>query len=139
MTELLGHVLVPVANEDDAAATARALAPYSPSRVTALHVVEKGGGVPDKTPVEQSEQIAEAAFEAIRETFPDAGGEKAYGRDVVASILDAATDLGATAVAFRPREGSRLTRFLSGDLSERLVTESELPVLALPREEDSEE
>ena len=49
---LLGHVLLPVANEDDAPATAKALEPYEPSSVTALYVVEKGGGVPDKTPVE---------------------------------------------------------------------------------------
>ncbi len=139
MTDLLGHVLVPVANEEDAVATARALTPYSPARVTALHVVEKGGGVPDKTPVEQSEQIAEVAFDAVRDVFPDAESETAYGRDVVASILDAAADLEVTAVAFRPREGGRLARFLSGNLSERLITESELPVLALPRAEDHEE
>jgi len=139
MTGLLEHVLVPVANEEDADATARALAPYDPSRVTALHVVEKGGGVPDKTPVEQSEQIAEAAFEAVRGTFPEAAGETTYGRDVVASILEAAAELGVTAIVFRPREGGRLVRFLSGDLSERLVVESELPVVALPRVEDHEE
>jgi nucleotide-binding universal stress UspA family protein len=138
MTKLLEHVLVPVANEEDAAATARALAPYGPSRVTALHVVEKGEGVPDKTPVEQSEQIAEAAFEVIRETFPEAESETAYGRDVVASVLEAATDLGVTVIVFRSREGGRLARFLSGNLSERLVAESELPVLALPRAGDSE-
>jgi hypothetical protein len=50
--DLLAHVLLPVANEEDALATATALEPYRPERVTALHVVEKGGGVPDKTPVE---------------------------------------------------------------------------------------
>jgi len=59
-TDLLGHVLLPIANEEDALSTARALEPYAPERVTALHVVEKGGGVPDKTPVEQSEELAAA-------------------------------------------------------------------------------
>jgi nucleotide-binding universal stress UspA family protein len=139
MAELLEHVLVPVANDEDAAATARALAPYSPSRVTALHVVEKGGGVPDKTPVEQSEAIAEEAFAALRETFPEAAGELAYGRDVVEAILDAAEELDASAIAFRPREGGRLVQLLSGDLSQRLVTDSELPVVALPVDETEEE
>jgi nucleotide-binding universal stress UspA family protein len=132
-------VLVPVANDEDAAATARALAPYDPARVTALHVVEKGEGVPDKTPVEQSETIAEESFAALRETFPEAAGEIAYNRDVVEAILDAAEELGASAIAFRPREGGRLVQLLSGDLSQRLVTDSELPVVALPVEEESEE
>jgi hypothetical protein len=134
MSGLLEHVLVPVANDEDAAATARALAPYDPARVTALHVVEKGEGVPDKTPVEQSETIAEESFAALRETFPEAAGEIAYNRDVVEAILDAAEE-----IAFRPREGGRLVQLLSGDLSQRLVTDSELPVVALPVEEESEE
>lgn len=70
--DLLEHVLLPVANEADAQATARELEPYHPGHVTALHVVEKGGGVPDKTPVEQSEQLAEDSFAAVRTVFPDA-------------------------------------------------------------------
>jgi len=69
---LLDNVLLPVANEDDARITARKLEPYSPSHVTVVHVVEKGEGVPDKTPVEQSEGVAEKSYEAVRETFPDA-------------------------------------------------------------------
>lgn len=56
--ELLANVLLPVANEEDALATATALEPHQPDHVTALHAVEKGEGVPDKTPVEQSEESA---------------------------------------------------------------------------------
>ncbi|MWG35158.1 universal stress protein [Halomarina oriensis] len=129
---LLGHVVVPVADADDARATARALAPYTPDAVTVLHVVEKGEGVPDKTPVEQSESIAADAFDAFHETFPDATAEVRYGRDVVATVLDAGRDLDATAVAFRPRGGSRFVQLLSGDRTLTFVTESDLPVLALP-------
>lgn len=135
MVNLLGHVLVPVAHEDDARTTCRALEPYDPERVTALHVVEKGEGVPDKTPVEQSEQLAGDAFEAVRETFPDAGTETTYGRDVADAIIDVAGDLDASAIAFRPREGGRIARLLSGDLTTQLVTEADRPVVALPRGE----
>jgi nucleotide-binding universal stress UspA family protein len=134
--ELLAHVLLPVANEADATATATALAPYSPEHVTAVHVVEKGEGVPDKTPVEQSEELAAEAYAAVQTVFPDADTHTAYGRDVTAAIVKAGEAVGASVIAYRPRTGSRLMQFLSGDLSQQLVASATLPVLALPRAAD---
>ena len=136
---LLGHVLLPVAYEEDAVATARALEPYNPEKVTAVHVVEKGGGVPDKTPVEQSKEIAEESYAAVRTVFPDADGRTAYARNVVDAIFDSAEEVGATAVAYRSRGGNRLMQFLSGDMSLKLVTKADRPVIALPREPDDTE
>lgn len=133
--ELLEHVLLPVANEEDALETALALEPYQPNRVTALHVVEKGGGVPDKTPVEQSESLASESFAAVRTVFPDADEHTAYGRDIVAKIFEAAEEVGASAVAYRSRGGGRIMQFLSGDVSLKLVTKADRPVIALPRED----
>lgn len=130
--DLLGHVLLPVANEDDALATAQALEPYDPERVTTLHVVEKGEGVPDKTPVGQSEEVAEASYAAVRSVFPDADDRTAYGRDVVDAIFEVAATVDASVVAYRSRGGNRLIQFLSGDRSLRLVTEANRPVIALP-------
>lgn len=131
--ELLSHVLVPVAHEEDVQKTAEALKPYNPEQVTALHVVEKGMGVPDKTPVEQSEEIAEKSYAAVREVFPDANEHTAYARDIVGAIFDAAADVDASAIAYRSRGGNRIMHFLSGDLSIKLVTRAECPVIALPR------
>jgi nucleotide-binding universal stress UspA family protein len=130
--DLMSHPLVPVADEADARATARALEPYAPDRVTVANVVEKGDGVPDKTPVEQSERVATAAVEAFRERFPSADHRVVYDRDVVGAILDLADEIDASAVAFRPRGGSRLVQFLSGDKTLRFVTESDRPVVAVP-------
>lgn len=136
--DLLGHALLPVANEDDALATARALEPYDPDRVTALHVVEKGEGVPDKTPVEQSEELAAESYAAVRSVFPDAEEHTAYGRNVAEEIFDAVDAVGATAIVYRARGGNRLMRFLSGDLSTKLVTDAPVPVVALPRAESDD-
>ena len=137
-SDLLGHVLLPVANENDALETAKALEPYEPDQVTALHVVEKGGGTPDKTPVEQSEALAAESYAAVRSVFPDAGDHTAYARDVAGAIFDAAEEVNASAIAYHSRGGNRLMQFLSGDISLKLVTNADRPVIALPRENGEE-
>ena len=135
--DILAHVLLPVAHEADALATATALEPYGPANVTALHVVEKGGGVPDKTPVEQSEDLAAESYAAVRSVFPDADDHTAYGRDIAAKIFEAADEVDASAIAYRSRGGNRLMQFLSGDISVTLVTQANRPVIALPQEEET--
>lgn len=135
---LLAHVLLPVAHEEDARATAVALEPYRPDRVTALHVVEKGGGAPDKTPVEQSEELAEESYAAVRAVFPNADDRTAYARDIVGAVFDVADDVGASAIAYRSRGGNRLMQYLSGDVSLKLVTNADRPVIALPRTDSDE-
>ena len=132
--DLLENVLLPVAHEDDARKTALALEPYDPTGVTVLHVVEKGGGVPDKTPVEQSEELAAESFDAVRNVFSEADDHTVYARNVVEAIFDAADEVDASAIAYRSRGGNRLLQFLSGDRSLKLVTQARRPVIALPVE-----
>lgn len=136
--ELLTHVLLPVVDETDAKQTATALEPYDPDHVTALHVIEKADGAPDKTPVEHSEMVAEEAYAAVRDVFPEADEHTAYARDVVESIFDAAEEVNASAIAYRSRGGNRLLQFLSGDHSLKLVTQADRPVIALPQAETDE-
>ena len=131
-TQLTRHVLVPIADQEDARTTARVLEPYEFGRITVLHVVEKGEGVPDKTPVEQSEQVAAEAFDAFRETFPDAETEVTYSRDVVEGIIEVADEVDASAIVFRPRGGARVLQWLAGDRSLRLITEADRPVVSVP-------
>lgn len=134
------HVAVPVATEADAEATSAALAPYlsTVERVTAVHVIEKGGGAPDKAPLEKRQSDA-AEFLAVVESRLGADvavdTDIVYGTDVADALFDAATDVGADAIAFRARGGSRLVRLLSGDTATRLVTDPRLPVVSLPDRE----
>jgi len=132
---LLDNVILPVATEKDARVTAEQLAIYNPTRVTALHVIEKGQGVPDKTPVEQSKETAERSFAAVREEFPDADEHTMYARDVVGAIFEAAKEVDASAIAYRSRSKNRIVQFLSGDLSLKLITKADCPVIALPQVE----
>lgn len=136
---LTDHLVVPVANEEDARATATALKEYPYDRLTVVHVVEKGGGSPDKLSVEQAKMLAEDSFVAFRSIIPDIETEITYDTDVVKAINDLAIGCEANAIAFRPRGGSRLVQLISGDKALRLVTKTELPVIALPDEEEEEQ
>lgn len=138
--DLFETVLVPVADPDDAAATARAVHRYShpESEIIVTHVVEKGEGVADKTSVEQREQYAEDAYETFLEEFPDGWGTlqfvTLYGRNVAETIIEGAADVEASLIAFTPRGGSRWARLVSGDVARNLIENSEIPVIMLPEQ-----
>ncbi|WP_121823110.1 universal stress protein [Halostella salina] len=141
---LFRRVVVPVASEEDAAATAASIAPHidaAGGEVVAVFVVEKAGGAPDKASVEQREQHAETAFTRFRADLGDVNIETEirYGTDVAAAIVEAARDADANAIAFTPRGGSRWVKLLTGDVSADLIAASDRPVVVLPdRTEDGE-
>ena len=132
MTDLFERILLPVAGDEDAAATVRAVAPYVHDEVVALHVVEKAGGAPDKASVEQRELEADAAFDVLRNGLGDIETEIRYGTDVADTIFAAATDHDVSAIVVTPRGGSRIVRLLTGDVAMKLVTDSDRPVVVLP-------
>jgi len=136
---LFENVLVPIASEADAEASVRAVVPHLESaggEATLVHVVEKAGGAPDKASVEQREQYAEKLFDVARTTAAgsdvELGTEITYGTDVAETIIDQANDLGASAIVFTPRGGSRWIKLLTGDVALSLMSESNLPVITLP-------
>ena len=128
---LTAHLVVPVANADDAHATAKSLREYPHGEVTVVHVIEKTGGAPDKLSLEQAEGLAEESFVAFQEVMSDVKAELVYAEDVVEGIVDLAVAVDDSAIAFRPRGGSRLVQLLAGDRALKLVTKPDLPVIAL--------
>jgi len=141
--ELLERIVVPVANEADAEVTCSTLIPYMRDReseIVVLHVIEKAGGYIDKAPLEARQEQAVRTFDLVRREFVtsdlDLETELRYGTDVTETILDAAEDLGASAVVLTPRAGDgpreRLSAYLSGDVGYNLLKNDRLPVVVLP-------
>ena len=140
---LLESVVVPIAGPVDATETARSLQPHVPSGATVqpVHVVEKGGGAPDKASVTHMEEYAEEVFEEFRDEFAaddvDLDCTILYGRSVVGAVLQHATETDASSIAFTPRGGSWWRRVLTGDKTRKFVNRSDIPVLTFPRRPDA--
>lgn len=139
MGALLDRVLLPVASEADAVASAHALDNQQYGDVVVVHVIEKAGGAVDKAGVEQRELEAEEMFDAARDVLGDVETDVYYGTDVVETIFDAAADVDASAVVVTPRGGNRLIRLITGDVALKLVTENDRPVVVLPDDEATDE
>lgn len=138
------RVIVPVGNQEDAAATARALRPYldeGQRNVVALHVIEKAGGALDKASVEQRERDAMAIFATLRDGLEGSAVELEttirYGTDVAGTVIEAAHESGATAIVFTPRGGSRWAKLLTGDVTHHLVEQTDVPIIVLPDREET--
>ncbi|MUV58574.1 universal stress protein [Halogeometricum sp. CBA1124] len=139
---LLERVVVPVADERDAVATVTALSRHldDVQSVVAVHVIEKGGGVADKAPMAKRKADAAEILAAVESRLGDAVTVEtrvAFGTNVADTIVETALDADATAIAFCPRGGNRLVRFLSGDTAARLVSAPALPVVSLTAGRDT--
>ncbi len=133
------RIIAPVANPDDVTRTVRAVKGHldpSRSKLTFVNVIEKGGGAIDKAPVEAQRENAEDAFavlEAELEEPFEVDTKVRYGTDVVEEIIDSADEMDATAILFVPRPGGTIARFLSGNITSKLVNNNSYATIVLPR------
>jgi len=140
VTDLLERVVIPVASEAVAEQTAtvaeRYLDPVSEVRV--VHVVQDEQAFAEASEAEW-EAFAEDAFERFRDVY---GGEVEteirHGTDIAETIVEVADDVGASAILFVPRGGSRWRQLMSGDVARELVSDSDCPVVALPRPDEDD-
>lgn len=142
MARLLDRIVVPVATVEDAQTTATAIAAQLAGQVgsiVGIHVIEKGGGVPDKAPLEareaEAQEILESFTEHVQANGIDVETEVLYGTDVIETVVDAVDEEGGTAVVFCPRHAGLVTRLLTGDRSRALLEAAPVPVISLPSEE----
>lgn len=137
---ILDRVVLPVVGSKNARRSAESLRTYQPEEVVLVHVVEKSGGGVDSAPVQQREQAAQEAFEAGQSVLTEqtVRTELRYGSDIPEMIFETAVDVEADAIAFVPRSGNRLVRFLTGDIAHSLITKTDRPVVALPDPESQE-
>ena len=131
------HLLIPIATEEDARATCAALEPYLDDieRVTAIHVIEKAGGAPDKAPLEKRREDASeilAVVDSLLSASVAVDTRTVFATDIVSALFAEADDVSADAVAFQARGGSRIMQLLSGDITSNLVTDPTIPVISLP-------
>ena len=137
--DLMHNIVVPVSGEEDTRKTVQELQYFDPDHVTAVFVAEETEGYPNKTPNDVSEEIAENLQELFVEHFPDVDFRLVQATDMVEAIIETADDVGATAIVYRPRQSSFISRILSSSQSEKLMTHSSYPVVALPEPEEMDD
>jgi nucleotide-binding universal stress UspA family protein len=137
--DIMHSIVVPVAGSDDAEKTVAELQYFDPDHVTAVFVAEETEGYPNKSPHSVSEDIAEESREMFIEHFPEVDFRIVQATDIVEGIIDTADEIDASAIVYRPRQRSFISRILSSSQSEKLITHSSYPVVALPEPEEMEE
>ncbi|MFW6320364.1 MAG: universal stress protein [Halohasta sp.] len=133
------NVLIPIADEEDAANTCEAVVPYlvgKDCRVFVIHVVAKKRRNVDTEAVEAR---AERVFERATACFDAVGiptaGEVWYGTDVSETILEAAEEHAADSIILTPRKKSVWRRLLSENVIGTLARKATQPLIVIPTTE----
>lgn len=131
-------IAIPLASEEDAETTCRAVRPFLSTRseVIIIHVIEKADGGIDPAPVRPRKVRASRIFEKCsRELSQEAGTvdtETVFHTDIADGIIETARDNDADIIAFTPRSANRLLKLVSGDTAFKLVHKADRPVLIVP-------
>jgi nucleotide-binding universal stress UspA family protein len=131
------RALVPIASEEDVRRARETILPYLDDAggvAILVHVIKLTQGGIDPSPADLQAEEAERLFETVSENYEDVvvGTRKAYGSDVVTSIVETAVETDATAIVFSPQEKGLLLRLLTGDTARSLMTRATVPVVSIP-------
>lgn len=137
-TNIMGKVVVPIVDEEDAEKTVQELQNFDVEDISVVFVVEKSEGGLASTPRTLYEDVAQNVKEIFRSVYPDCGFQVIQSEDSVDSIVEVALESGATSIVFRPEQHSFMSRLLSNNTLE-LIEQATIPVIALPEPEVVEE
>jgi nucleotide-binding universal stress UspA family protein len=103
-----------------------------------VHVVKHKEGAIGAAPIDVRVEDSEHMLGLVRDELGDRVTETrtVYGSDITTAIFETAADTDASAIMFTLRGGSRWVRLLTGDVTDSLVTNAELPVIVLPDERE---
>ena len=137
-SDLFERILVPIADPEDAEATARALRPHLEPNTTLIvtHVVQGEAG---ETSVKKGrDQFAGATYETFSDILYRRDLQFEWvtleAREVAEAIIDAVAMTEATLVAFTPRDIDTWSRTISGDPGGQIIRESDVPVMVFPNQ-----
>ncbi|MEZ3162294.1 universal stress protein [Halorubrum sp. RMP-47] len=137
--ELFERILVPIADPEDAEATARALRPHLDAGTTLIvtHVTQGTGA---ETTIETGrDQFAGATYETFSDILYRRDLEFEWvtlaAREVAEALVDAIEMTEATLVTFTPRDIDAWKRTLAGDPGSRLIREADVPVMVFPNQQ----
>lgn len=140
----VNHLLVPIANLEDAKRTCEELDQSIDSEIeiiTVVFVIEQTKGYIDPAPPAALKQEAEQVFSYVEEYFVDGPviqRELRSGTDAVSEIIAAADEYDVSSIGFSPRPKTKLQRLLTENSSYRLITESHHPVIVFSKEQTEE-
>jgi nucleotide-binding universal stress UspA family protein len=133
---LFERILVPLADPEDAARTARSLRPHveDGTSLVITHVAEGSG--PDLEIARGRDRFAEETYETFIDVLDREGVELEWvtlrGREVAETVLDGTAAVEATLIAFVPRGLDRWARIIAGDPASRLIQHADVPVMVFP-------
>jgi nucleotide-binding universal stress UspA family protein len=137
-TNIMGKVVVPIVDEEDAEKTVQELQNFDVEDISVVFVVERSEGGLASTPRTLYENVAQNVKEIFRSVYPDCEFQVIQSEDSVDSIVEVALESGATSIVFRPEQHSFMSRLLSNNTLE-LIEQATIPVIALPEPEVVEE
>ncbi|WP_253737093.1 universal stress protein [Halohasta salina] len=132
--DLLKRPVVPIAGEDDAAATYPALVAHGDPAVCRPLVIHVLGEDAPEAETNRAHEAIERFESLAAADGMTVDSELSHGDSIVDTILEAAEAADASAVVFCSRGGSAWFDLLAGGVRTSLLAKSDTPVVMLPVE-----